>query len=299
MSTYTKASTAGTLWEDTALDIALSASEANALPHDDTLRTITWRNVIHATRKAYIAEREAFWLDKIAKEREGKVKSQNVITYTQERKAKSLAIADAVSKFYQTEEIDGYRNPIHDDPVWGPAASEAEKAKEDIKPNRYGGRCPKCNQWVEEQQGKLVKLPTGKWGAEHITCPEPQAKPEPAKAQDGLDLTDVPSGYYAVPDGDTRLKVRISHGKEGSKWDGFTFVTDGAAYGQQQRYGMQRPGQNYKGQIEEQLKKIAADPLAASKAYGHLVGRCGRCNTILEDEESVANGIGPICATKF
>lgn len=112
-----------------------------------------------------------------------------------------------------------------------------------------------------------------------------------------LDLSKIPSGHYAVPGGDTRLKVRIDQGT--NKWEGFTFVKDGAEYGSGQRYGMQRPGQAYSGMILEQLKVIAADPAAASRAYGRLVGRCGVCGRKLEDAASVAAGIGPICASKF
>ena len=115
----------------------------------------------------------------------------------------------------------------------------------------------------------------------------------------GLDLSGVPTGMYAVPGGETRLKVKIRQGKPGTRWEGWTFVDDGAAYGQGQKYGSQRPGQHYAGQIVEQLRVIAADPMAACAAYGHLVGRCGRCGRPLEDEESVARGLGPICADKF
>jgi hypothetical protein len=97
-----------------------------------------------------------------------------------------------------------------------------------------------------------------------------------------------------VPDGDTRLKVAISQGK--NKWEGFTFVKDAAEYGSQKRYGMQRPGQPYRGDIEAELAIILADPKAAMVAYGKLVGKCGACGRQLEDESSVAAGIGPICA---
>lgn len=112
-----------------------------------------------------------------------------------------------------------------------------------------------------------------------------------------LDLSKIPSGHYAVPGGDTRLKVRIDQGT--NKWEGFTFVKDGAEYGSGQRYGMQRPGQSYQGQIVEQLTKIVSNPGEASRAYGRLVGRCGVCGRKLEDAASVAAGIGPICASKF
>ena len=113
----------------------------------------------------------------------------------------------------------------------------------------------------------------------------------------GLDLSSLPEGYYAVPGGETRLKVRIKKPASG-KWAGFTFVSDGAAYGEATRYGMQAPGKMYRGQIEAQLAAIIANPEAASAAYGMLTGQCGVCNRPLEDAVSVARGIGPICAAK-
>ena len=275
----------------------LTPEQANALDTEDTARTANWREVTRALRTEKLDEFfEAAKAD-IIKARTGKVKKENVFNQGQVEKAKTIAQGQLVGFFYNLEEFEGFRNPVWDDEEWSPARKKAEPAH---KPNRYGGRCPKCDVWVEAEAGKLVKLPNGKWGAEHLTCPEvSQPEETPSQPVKGLDLTDLPSGYYAVPGGDTRLKVRIAHGKEGTKWDGFTFVTDGAAYGQQKRYGMQRPGQAYSGDIQDALKAITADPKAASQAYGHLVGRCGRCNAVLEDETSIANGIGPICAEKF
>lgn len=126
-----------------------------------------------------------------------------------------------------------------------------------------------------------------------LSCPDGRVS---APSEGGLDLSNVPSGRYAVPDGDTRLKVIIDHGE--GKWEGFTFVRDGAEYGAGRRYGMQRPGQSYRGAIQAQLTVIAADPRAAAVAYGRLVGCCALCGRLLEDSESVARGIGPICAAK-
>lgn len=105
-------------------------------------------------------------------------------------------------------------------------------------------------------------------------------------------------GYYAVPDGDTRLKICVRKPGKNSRYHGWTFVDDGAAYGSRQTYGKQAPGGTYTGKIQDQLRAILKDPLAAQKAYGHLTGVCGRCGRLLEDPESVAAGIGPICATK-
>lgn len=128
---------------------------------------------------------------------------------------------------------------------------------------------------------------------------EVQRKPLAKRKQPaGIDLSAVPTGNYAIPGGDTRLKVRIEAPSRG-KWQGWIFVKDAAEYGKAKTYGSQRPGHKYQGSIAEALHIIVSNPFEASKAYGKLVGNCGRCGRTLEDEKSVANGIGPICATKF
>lgn len=115
---------------------------------------------------------------------------------------------------------------------------------------------------------------------------------------DGIDLSKLPSGRYAVPGGDSRLKVKIDNVDKG-KWAGWVFVKDAAAYGQGQRYGSQKPGATYTGKIQDALRTILADPKAAMAEYGHLTSTCGICGRPLEDAESVARGIGPVCASKF
>lgn len=116
----------------------------------------------------------------------------------------------------------------------------------------------------------------------------------------GIDLRALPAGRYAVPGGDTRLKVLVQQIplSDPDKWAGYTFVSDAGEYGRRKRYGLQRPGQLYTGEIQSELKAIMADPKAAAVAYGKLTSHCGVCGRPLEDEESVARGIGPICAGK-
>jgi hypothetical protein len=114
---------------------------------------------------------------------------------------------------------------------------------------------------------------------------------------EALDISGL-HGYYAVPDGETRLKVRVSRPGVQSRWHGYIFVSDGAEYGQRRTYGKQAPGSKYVGQIEAQLRAILADPYAAQVAYGKLTGTCGVCGRLLEDEASIEAGIGPICAAK-
>ena len=120
-----------------------------------------------------------------------------------------------------------------------------------------------------------------------------------AKEEDsGLDLSKLPAGRYAVPNGATRLKVLIRKPGKQSNWQDYIFVSNAAVYGSQQRYGTQAPDKNYSGRIQNQLKAIMADPKTASIEYGKLTGTCGVCGRTLEDENSVAAGIGPICAVK-
>lgn len=125
-----------------------------------------------------------------------------------------------------------------------------------------------------------------------------QAPTTTSPLQSDLDVSSL-RGYYAVPDGETRLKLCVRHPGAQSKYHGWIFVDDGAAYGQRQNYGKQAPGGKYRGKVQEQLRAILADPLAAQMAYGRLTGVCGHCGRTLEDAESVAAGIGPICAGKL
>ena len=121
---------------------------------------------------------------------------------------------------------------------------------------------------------------------------------KPASDADALDLTDLPAGRYAVPGG-TRLKLQVKKPDGRSNWEGWIFVSDGAEYGYAKKYGRQGPGKKYTGEVVEELKIIMEDPEAASRAYGKLVGCCGVCGRKLEDEKSVAAGIGPICEAKM
>jgi hypothetical protein len=164
--------------------------------------------------------------------------------------------------------------------------------------NKFGGKCFKCGQWLDAGAGYCTR-DGQKWVVEHTTCPPaPVQTVKAVPAPTGLDLRSLPSGRYAVPGGDTRLKVQID-GVAGGKWDGWVFVKDAAEYGQQTRYGSQRPGELYRGKIEDALAAILADPKEAARAYGKLTGHCCICNRTLEAEGSVDKGIGPICEAKF
>jgi len=49
----------------------------------------------------------------------------------------------------------------------------------------------------------------------------------------------------------------------------------------------------------ETVARVAADPAAAATAHGHEFGQCSCCGRELTNPESVARGIGPICAERW
>ena len=49
----------------------------------------------------------------------------------------------------------------------------------------------------------------------------------------------------------------------------------------------------------ETVARVAADPAAAATAHGHEYGYCSCCGRELTNPESVARGIGPVCASRW
>jgi len=52
-------------------------------------------------------------------------------------------------------------------------------------------------------------------------------------------------------------------------------------------------------EIALEIVDLAADPHAAAVAYGKEFGKCAVCAKELSDPESVARGIGPVCAERY
>lgn len=193
----------------------------------------------------------------------------------------------------------------------GSAAAEtkAPERPRTVKRNQYPGKCTECGSWIEAQAGLLTKTDDGKWGVKHddlsaCSATAPAARPAPTSTLDlGALPTPIDEGYakvgrYGVPGSESRLKVSIEKPVDG-KWAGWVFVKDAAEYGEHQRYGSQAPGKFYKGQIEDELRAILADPQAAAARYGQLTSTCGMCGRPLETQESVERGIGPTCLKRY
>jgi hypothetical protein len=87
-----------------------------------------------------------------------------------------------------------------------------------------------------------------------------------------------------------------AHGKNA----GSLYVkVDGEYAGKVDPAGKFRAGWGVKIDVEADLKKIAADPAGEARLYGIRTGTCACCGRELTDPNSIAVGIGPICADKW
>lgn len=101
---------------------------------------------------------------------------------------------------------------------------------------------------------------------------------------------DVPAGRYALAESDGVTRFFVVDKPTEGRWAGRTFVKVQAS-------DDLFPLKN-RQQANSVLRRIAADPRAASLLYGRQIGSCGVCGRTLTDETSRANGIGPVCAEK-
>lgn len=130
----------------------------------------------------------------------------------------------------------------------------------------------------------------------------PEAERMVPKATGTIDptvLEGLPAGRYFLQE----TYVRVDRPDRG-RWEGYIFVkrqpygpdTDGV------RFALLNPAaatakvdEGFRGLLDALL----ADPKAAAVEYGHRTGSCCVCGRTLTDPESVAAGIGPVCASKF
>lgn len=156
------------------------------------------------------------------------------------------------------------------------AQPKPEAPAADRRSNRYGAKCVKCGGWVEAEAGYLAKTAAGKWAAEHKACPEAPAAPEPA--------AELADGMYKKGE----LVVKVYHAVHGS--------------GQQVSKTWDADAQGFEYTGKRGLRGLTAEhkmTLEDAKAFGQVYGVCCVCARTLTDEESIANGIGPICAKGF
>lgn len=134
----------------------------------------------------------------------------------------------------------------------------------------------------------------------------------------GLDLSEVPNGYYALPNVNPEkykgafIFIRISRTKQtGRRTRRYVYGKERGAGNeivpagtlevrdlssdQKRLCGEQRPDDVYRGEFEAQMPLIQIAPETWAKIFGQQIGRCGRCGKKLTDDESRQVGLGPEC----
>jgi|SRR5215469_3932361 len=135
---------------------------------------------------------------------------------------------------------------------------------------------------------------------------EQASQPTPQAPTEALDISAIESAFARAKLVVRKPKMTLKHftfkcAPEHGKNPGAIYITDAT----NDKY----LGKVFQGQFslsrecsQEQLseiKHIAADPKQAAIAHGKEWGICCVCNRTLTDPDSVANGIGPICAERF
>lgn len=96
------------------------------------------------------------------------------------------------------------------------------------------------------------------------------------------------------------VTVHFEAGQPDSKWDGFLFVKRP----DDSKLGYVKDGKFFRkfdcSEIEEAAIQVcASEPQQAVLAYAKAWKACGICSRTLFNDESIARGIGPICAAKY
>jgi hypothetical protein len=156
-----------------------------------------------------------------------------------------------------------------------------------VRSNRYAGRCGHCGTQVAEGEGSIDKV-DGRWVTYHLAdaCPASSAPSSPAPRHGRVEE----DGFYLNPETDEVYKVQVAHHGSGALYAKRLVLPDA---------GLERGGWNYEAGLIGRIDPAWRLTFEAAQAWGRLYGYCCRCGAILTDEDSIARGMGPICAGKF
>lgn len=109
----------------------------------------------------------------------------------------------------------------------------------------------------------------------------------------------VPDGRYALTfnNGKTRF-FKVNSPTKG-RWAGYTFLSMLAANGGHGIESLDEFPVRDRAKRDAVMNLIAADPSAASMAFGKEIKACGVCGRALTDQDSRDAGIGPVCRGKL
>lgn len=130
---------------------------------------------------------------------------------------------------------------------------------------------------------------------------------ERPRAQAEIDVSRIKAAFDAAhAAGLKRVKlvtndISFSRAPDSGKNPGAIYVKDGVVYVGKIAEGQFSPARAFydKPDTLARMQLIAADPSAAARAHGIQTGLCSCCGRTLTDPNSIARGIGPICAERF
>jgi hypothetical protein len=142
---------------------------------------------------------------------------------------------------------------------------------------------PEFSGFVEKFTEALEVLPVTEAHAKTVDDFKPMA----------LTTNTVPDSKYAVPRAEGLVYYEVSTGKKG-KWKGFQFVDRlTGAPGDWRRTALRAQAR------KNILAELAINPKEAAILFSRTFTVCAACSSPLSDAESIARGLGPVCAEKF
>lgn len=164
-----------------------------------------------------------------------------------------------------------------------PAKSGAAPA---VRRNKFGGRCARCDVWVEAEEGLLLGE-KGSYRVEHEgECPEKRHVPTAAVFEA------VPAGRYAVRGEDGTFDFYEVDKPDKGKYAGRTFVALlTGSVGSWRRQNLRHANATA---ILAKVEKAGAEESA--RMFGYKARVCGYCLSPLSNPQSRVAGYGGTCA---
>lgn len=151
-------------------------------------------------------------------------------------------------------------------------------------PNRYAGTCTRCHSHVPAGTGALNRDGNNRWAVTHLTCPD---APAPAAASIQRVTTD---GIYSTDDGTI---YKVQHTRDGLKLYAKRMELVERADGTKRASFTYAPG------VIHTLRPEHRMTVEQAQVFGRLTQHCVVCGAHLENPESVALGIGPVCRASW
>lgn len=186
----------------------------------------------------------------------------------------------------------------------GPAPAVAMPARED-KTAAFRASQPEVMAWIESASGNEFADSLAAQIRARGSLTERQIDVVKARLDaKRIDVSRLAVAFaHAKASGLDRIRMNLGEFKfkPAARHEGVIYVTgneDGAYLGKVAGGQFLRTGECTPEQ-EAAIVAVASDPEGAAVAFGRQTGKCAICKLTLTDAESIARGIGPICAEKF